>query len=38
VILKHGNETNAAAAKQFMTFMASAQARKILEQFGYILP
>ncbi len=38
VILKHGNETNAAAAKQFMDFMASAQARNILEKFGYIMP
>jgi molybdate transport system substrate-binding protein len=38
VILKHGNETNAAAAQQFMQFMVSGQARKILEQFGYILP
>jgi molybdate transport system substrate-binding protein len=38
VLLKHGNETNAVAAKQFMEFMASAQARKILQNFGYLLP
>ena len=38
VLLKHGNETNAAAAKQFMDFMFSAKARNILEKFGYILP
>lgn len=38
VLLKHGNETNALAAKQFMDFMASAKARNILEKFGYILP
>ena len=38
VMLKHGNETNAAAAKKFMEFMASAKARGILEKFGYVLP
>jgi len=38
VMLKHGAETNAAAAKQFMEFMASANARGILQKFGYILP
>jgi molybdate transport system substrate-binding protein len=38
VLLKHGAETNAAAAQQFMAFMASAQARVILNKFGYILP
>lgn len=38
VLLKHGADTNAAAAKQFMAFMASAKARAILEKFGYILP
>ena len=38
VMLKHGNETNALAAKQFMEFIASAKARSILEKFGYILP
>jgi molybdate transport system substrate-binding protein len=38
VLLKHGNETNAVAAKQFMEFMASARARGILEKFGYVLP
>jgi molybdate transport system substrate-binding protein len=38
VLLKHGADTNAAAAKQFMEFMVSAQARGILEKFGYILP
>lgn len=38
VLLKHGNETNALAAKQFMDFMASANARHILEKYGYLLP
>lgn len=38
VMLKHGNDTNAAAAKKFMEFMASATARGILEKFGYIMP
>jgi len=38
VMLKHGNETNATAAKKFMEFMASAKARSILEKFGYTLP
>lgn len=38
VMLKHGNESNAAASKKFMAFMASAQARAILQKFGYILP
>ena len=38
VILKHGAEMNAGAAKQFMEFMTSAKARAILEKFGYILP
>lgn len=38
VMLKHGADTNAAAAKQFMEFMASAKARAILQKFGYILP
>jgi molybdate transport system substrate-binding protein len=38
VLLKHGNETNAPAARQFMDFMASAKARGILEKFGYLLP
>jgi molybdate transport system substrate-binding protein len=38
VLLKHGNETNAVAAKQFMGFMVSARARSILEKFGYVLP
>lgn len=38
VMLKHGNDTNAAAAKKFMEFMASATARSILEKFGYIMP
>jgi molybdate transport system substrate-binding protein len=38
VMLKHGNETNADAAKKFMEFMASAKARSILEKFGYIMP
>jgi molybdate transport system substrate-binding protein len=38
VMLKHGADTNAAAAKLFMDFMASARARSILEKFGYLLP
>ena len=38
VLLKHGAETNALAARQFVSFMASAQARGILEKFGYVLP
>lgn len=38
VMLKHGAETNADAARQFMEFMASARARGILEKFGYMLP
>lgn len=38
VMLKHGNESNPVAAKQFMDFMASAKARNILEKFGYLLP
>lgn len=38
VMLKHGAETNAVAAKQFMEFMASENARGILQKFGYILP
>lgn len=38
VMLRHGNDTNAAAAKKFMEFMASATARSIFEKFGYIMP
>lgn len=38
VMLKHGADSNAAAAEQFMEFMASAKARGILVKFGYILP
>jgi molybdate transport system substrate-binding protein len=38
VMLKHGSEKNAVVAKQFVSFMASARAREILEKFGYILP
>lgn len=38
VMLKHGNETNAAAARQFMEFMSSPRARSIFEKFGYLLP
>jgi molybdate transport system substrate-binding protein len=38
VMLKHGADTNAAAAKKFLEFMASAKARGILEKFGYVLP
>jgi molybdate transport system substrate-binding protein len=38
VVLRHAAETNADAAQKFMTFMASAKARGILEKFGYTLP
>ncbi|HQS58025.1 MAG: molybdate ABC transporter substrate-binding protein [Gallionellales bacterium 35-53-114] len=38
VLLKHGAQSNAAAAKLFIEFMASAKARAILDKFGYILP
>ena len=38
VMLKHGADTNAAAAKKFLEFMASVKARGILEKFGYVLP
>ena len=38
VMLKHGADTNALAARRFMEFIASAKARSILEKFGYILP
>lgn len=38
VVLKHGNEAHAAAAEQFLGFIASARARAIFEKFGYILP
>lgn len=38
VMLKHGAETNAVAAKQFMEFIMSEKARGILQKFGYILP
>ncbi|MDP2783872.1 MAG: molybdate ABC transporter substrate-binding protein [Sulfurimicrobium sp.] len=38
VILKHGRETNAAAAAKFYDFLASAKARAIFQQYGYLLP
>ncbi len=38
VMLKHGAETNADSAKKFLEFMASAEARGILQKFGYNLP
>lgn len=38
VILKHGRETNAAAAAKFYDFLASARARAIFLQYGYLLP
>lgn len=38
VMLKHGAETNAEAAKRFMAFITSDKARAILEKYGYILP
>jgi molybdate transport system substrate-binding protein len=38
VLLKHGAGKNAEAARHFMEFMASAQARSTLQKFGYVLP
>lgn len=38
VILKHGAESNAAAAQRFVEFLGSAKARSIFEKFGYLLP
>ena len=38
VILKHGRDTNAAAATQFMRFLQSDAARQILTRFGYGVP
>lgn len=38
VILKHGAETNAAAAQRFVEFLGSARARGIFEKYGYLLP
>lgn len=38
VILKHGAETNAAAAQSFVEFLGSAKARGIFEKYGYLLP
>lgn len=38
VLLKHGAETNAVAAKRFMDFLASSKARSILEKYGYLMP
>jgi molybdate transport system substrate-binding protein len=38
VILKHGAETNAAAAQRFVEFLGSAKARRIFEKYGYLLP
>lgn len=38
VILKHGADTNAAAAQRFVEFLASPAARAIFEKYGYLLP
>lgn len=38
VVLKHGAKINAVSADRFVAFMSSAEARGILEKFGYILP
>lgn len=38
VILKHGQETRAGAARRFTRFLSSAPARAILERYGYGLP
>ncbi|HEY6094551.1 MAG TPA: molybdate ABC transporter substrate-binding protein [Gallionellaceae bacterium] len=38
VILKHGADSNAAAAQRFIEFLASPGARAIFEKYGYLLP
>jgi molybdate transport system substrate-binding protein len=38
VILKHGQQTNAKLAQQFVDFLFSAKARLIFERYGYLLP
>jgi molybdate transport system substrate-binding protein len=38
VILKHGVQTNPAAANRFLEFLASPAARSIFEKYGYLLP
>ena len=38
VILKHGQDQNAAAAKKFFDFIYSAPARAIFARYGYVLP
>jgi len=38
VILKHAEKENLAAAQQFFDFLFSAEAGKIFERYGYILP
>jgi len=38
VVLKHGEQTNAQVAQQFLEFMRSTTARGILERNGYLLP
>ena len=38
VILKHGNETHATIAREFLEFLASKPARAILKRYGYGLP
>jgi len=37
VILKHGNETNKEAIRQFYNYLYSQQAKNILKKFGYIV-
>ena len=38
VILKHGANTNAKAARRFVEFLSSPAARKIFKKYGYLLP
>jgi molybdate transport system substrate-binding protein len=38
LILKHGQQTKPKPAQQFYDFLYSANARAILERYGYLLP
>lgn len=38
VLLKHGQETNPKAARQFYDFLYSDKARAIFDRYGYMLP